>query len=422
MKKKAASGKPAELFRKQLGKKSISSCRKILAEHNLCDNCLGRQMAQLSTGMTNAERGRIIRDVLGGTSGTVTKKKSSTGKANSKSVGSIPYSSTKSQECFICSGFFSNIQRWVDAAADKLKPYEYSTFAVGTKPGKEITKREEEVWESSGIEHCEPFRAESNRELGKALYHVIKKEVDEENPDVLVMLNLGESRIELVVRSFYVSGGYKKLVRGIPQTKWDMYPVSVEDVIAAPFMKPLKAEGHSLHAAGREDIDARCLDFRPFVLEIEKPVKRTINLKAMKLAINNTKKVEVSTLKPAGRQDVLRVKDLSPDKEYRLLVEFESPPKQEKLNQLSKLVGPVEQHTPTRVMHRRADLLRHKNVLSLKWKKVSGKKYEIQIRGDAGLYAKEFVHGDEGRTKPSVAEFLGVKAKVLELDVVKIYL
>ena len=397
-------------------------CRNILAEHGLCDNCLGRQLAQLSTGMTNAERGRIIRDVLGGTSSTVTKKKPSTGKANSKSVGSTPYSSPKSQECFICGGFFSGIQRWVDEAADRLKPYEYSTFAVGTKPGREITRREEEVWESAGIEHCEPFRAESNRELGKALCSVIKKEVDEENPDVLVMLNLGEGMIELVVRSVYVFGGYKKLIRGIQQTKWDKYPVSVEDVIAAPFMKPMKAEGHSLHAAGREDIDARCLDFRPFVLEIEKPVKRTVNLNDMRLAINKTKKVEVSALKPANRQDVLRVKDMSPDKEYRLLVEFESTPSEAKLKKLGSLVGPIEQHTPTRVMHRRADLLRHKNVLSLKWKKVSGKKYEIQIRGDAGLYAKEFVHGDEGRTKPSVAELLGVKAKVLELDVMKIYL
>ncbi len=37
-----------------------------------------------------------------------------------------------------------------------------------------------------------------------------------------------------------------------------------------------------------------------------------------------------------------------------------------------------------------------------------------------GLYVKELVSGDEGRTKPNLAENLGVKAKIAELDVIKI--
>jgi len=376
--------------------------------------------------MTNAERGRIIRDVLGE---FVSERQPATKlgkrpKASSKSSGGTAHP-PKSQPCEVCGSFFSNLQRWVDEAEEKLKAYEFKSFAVGTKPGADIVRREEALWEEIGIEHCEPFRSESNREFGKALWARIRKEVDEKNPDILVILDLGKGEVSLDIRSVYVAGSYKKLVRGIPQTKWDRYPVTVEDIIAKPFMKALKGKGHSLHAAGREDIDARCLDWRPFVLEIGQPVKRKASLTAMAAAINKTKKVEVRGLKSAGRQDVLAVKEMRHDKEYRLLVEFEGEPDKGRLKQLTKLIGVIEQQTPTRVMHRRADLLRKRHVKSLKWRKVKtkGKKdiYEIQIRGDAGLYAKEFVTGDDGRTKPSVAEFVGAPVKVLELDVVKIY-
>ena len=38
----------------------------------------------------------------------------------------------------------------------------------------------------------------------------------------------------------------------------------------------------------------------------------------------------------------------------------------------------------------------------------------------AGTYIKEFVHGDFGRTRPSVGELLGCKADIMQLDVTEI--
>ena len=38
----------------------------------------------------------------------------------------------------------------------------------------------------------------------------------------------------------------------------------------------------------------------------------------------------------------------------------------------------------------------------------------------AGLYIKELVSGDDGRTVPSLASVLGVPARVLELDVIEV--
>lgn len=39
---------------------------------------------------------------------------------------------------------------------------------------------------------------------------------------------------------------------------------------------------------------------------------------------------------------------------------------------------------------------------------------------DGGCYVKELISGDEGRTSPSIAETVGIKAYCKELDVLEI--
>ena len=43
------------------------------------------------------------------------------------------------------------------------------------------------------------------------------------------------------------------------------------------------------------------------------------------------------------------------------------------------------------------------------------------MTAEAGTYIKEWVHGDGGRTRPSLSERLGVACEVLELDVLDIH-
>jgi tRNA pseudouridine synthase 10 len=71
-------------------------------------------------------------------------------------------------------------------------------------------------------------------------------------------------------------------------------------------------------------------------------------------------------------------------------------------------------------LHRRADLIREKYIYEVKVKKVSLKRAEMKIRCQGGLYVKELVSGDEGRTVPNVSELLGNRAKPLKLDVLNV--
>jgi tRNA pseudouridine synthase 10 len=181
-----------------------------------------------------------------------------------------------------------------------------------------------------------------------------------------------------------------------------------------------RADETAFHGAGREDVEARCLDWRPFVIEIVRPKKRAVNLSKIKAGVNKTKKVAISCLKLGTMDDVRAVKKMRPDKTYSIVVEFEKPA--ENLDALKDSIGIIMQKTPTRVLHRRADRLRKRKIKSINFKKIGRKKIVLEVRGEAGFYAKEFVTGDNGRTRPSVAEILKNPAKVISLDVTKIHL
>jgi len=280
-------------------------------------------------------------------------------------------------------------------------------------------KKEEKLWKEFGEKWSEPLKSEANRELGKLLEAKLKKHVDKKKPNVAVLLNLSSKRIEVSINSLFFCGGYKKLVRGIPQTKWEMYKESVEDIIAKPFMAATRGLGHALHGVGREDIDARCLDWRPFILEIKNPKRRSVNLSRMKGTVNRSGKVKVNDLRPSNKKEVIALKALRPDKSYRARVVFSKP--LENLERLKNLKSVIKQRTPTRVLHRRADLLRKRKVKSIKWKKTGPKEALLEIKGEAGLYIKELISGDGGRTRPSVSGVLKNPARAEELDVIKIW-
>jgi tRNA pseudouridine synthase 10 len=80
----------------------------------------------------------------------------------------------------------------------------------------------------------------------------------------------------------------------------------------------------------------------------------------------------------------------------------------------------IKQQTPRRVLHRRADLMREKYIYDVSAKKLSPKKAEMKVRCQGGLYVKELVSGDEGRTTPNVSEILKNKAKPVKLDVLNV--
>ncbi|MQY54676.1 MAG: tRNA pseudouridine(54/55) synthase Pus10 [Methanosarcinales archaeon] len=396
----------------------IETARKITEEGPICDNCLGRQFAKISSGVSNEKRGEILKEVL-------------------RTKGEA----LKEGKCWVCNSIFDNLEAWVSKALGALKEYEFDSFLVGTKVSGMLLENEELLWEIAGASYAEPLKAELNREVGKRIEHETGKIADFERPDLVVILNLWTEKVELQVNSVFICGRYRKFKRGIPQTRWfcrecrgrgcercnftgKMYAESVEELISGSILAEFNGEDMILHGCGREDIDARMLGSgRPFVVEIKEPGRRKVDLRmlAEKVKEENEGKLEVTGLQYVKKEMVAKIKNAKADKTYSVEVELKTGIKEADLRDaVTKLSGAViEQRTPTRVLHRRADLVRKRKVHSARLVSFE-EPISVEIKCDGGLYIKELISGDGGRTKPSLSALLGTEAEVKELDVVDV--
>ncbi len=395
---------------------------KILAYGACCDHCLGRFFGKRSHGLSNDERGKGLRvaHVL------------------TANIPYVPLSGT----CWICGNFFDDITGWAHKVCHALEGYEYATFLVGCRVPPLIAENEEMVWSDLSLSDPEPFKSEVNREVGKAVSAITGKVVDFKKPDVIVLIDPSTGAVETQINSLFFYGRYQKFERGIPQTHWNcrtcrgagcekcnytgkQYLDSVEELIGRPAIEAFDAENAVLHGAGREDIDARMIGTgRPFILEIVAPKKRTIDLKILETEINRTAdgRVAVALSHWSERSDVETLKSSKAHKKYRILVEVDGQVPAEKLvNALNTLKGvTIHQRTPERVAHRRADKVRERKVLDIECVGEQDGQFILEVLGEAGLYIKELISGDKGRTTPSLAEILQLSAHVVSLDVVQV--
>jgi tRNA pseudouridine synthase 10 len=346
-------------------------------------------------------------------------------------------------KCFLCEGCFESLPSLIEKAMLKLREYEYDTFLVGVKAPSEAEEREDEFKAQFEIQYGENFRNELSRVFGKLLSDRTGKTVDFMNPQVVVLVNPFEGDIRLQVNSLFIMGRYQKLVRGIPQSKWScqkcrgkgcpecnytgrLHPESVEELIAGPTLEKTHGEDASFHGAGREDADARMLGKgRPFIIQVKRPRKRGIDLKELTKTINDRAngKIKVAGLKFVGKDMIRALKHLeSTQKTYRVIVRFDKDISDSEIDKLQRSLSGVKvlQQTPTRVLRRRADKTREKHIYETEIKRISPNSVEMKIRCQGGLYVKELVTGDEGRTEPNVSKLVDAKAEPLELDVLSI--
>lgn len=365
------------------------------------------------------------------------------------------------RECTVCEGLPDRIEGWADLCVRAAAGYEFDTFLVGSVTFDEVRVRETELFEdlaagdgaallalfparpnSPPWPAGEWLKSEINREVGRLVEARAGKKVDFGRPHVTFRLDTRFDQVELQVADVFVKGRYRKFVRDLPQTRWPCracggigcrqcggsgktYETSVEELVAAPFLAASGAEAEAFHGMGREDIDARTLGRgRPFILELKRPRRRVLAWQELELEVNRTTggRVEVEGIGPAGPDEAARYKAADPAKTYHAVCDAATPVDRGVLEQaLGRLVGAsLEQRTPQRVAHRRADLVRRRTIQALRILAFDASRFTIEIRADSGTYIKEFVSGDEGRTRPNLAQEVGAPLRVVELDVVEV--
>jgi tRNA pseudouridine synthase 10 len=202
-----------------------------------------------------------------------------------------------------------------------------------------------------------------------------------------------------------------------------MYQTSVQEIIGDIALEMSGGEEHFFHGMGREDIDACMLgDGRPFVLEISKPRIRDIDLDELERRANMSELAGYTALHFVPRGAVQEYKGADPDKTYKVRVKADGKVNKERLIEvaLSFKNVRIDQRTPRRVEHRRADLVRKREVRWVEAEMIGDDVFDLTLNTESGTYVKEFVSGDEGRTVPNFSDALGIKCVVQTLDVISI--
>ncbi|CAH2056050.1 unnamed protein product, partial [Iphiclides podalirius] len=260
----------------------------------------------------------------------------------------------------------------------------------------------------------------------------------------------------------YLGGRYIKLSRELPQTPWivagrRVMPSSVQEIIFQPLidlygMSEVEGEKRlKLIAAGREDVDVRCLaDGRPFAIEITDP-QRQLSAEELESAcklISKGGEVVVKQLVPILKEDLALLKkgEETKTKTYEALCiklshskydeAAEGAPVRVTAGDVSRVNAfrntppgdearvRIAQRTPIRVLHRRTLLARTRHLLELHAAPVPGhpQLMRVRVRTSAGTYVKEWAHGELRRTSPALPQLLGARADLLALDVTAVHL
>jgi len=244
----------------------------------------------------------------------------------------------------------------------------------------------------------------------------------------------------------FVEGRYTKLCRDLPQTVFfcpeckghhkrrrncarcegfgKLTRDSVQELIAWVAGAAFRTRENKFHGAGREDVDVRMLGRgRPFVLELVGPRVLDVDLAALEAEINrrNAGRMQVHGLHWTDKERVRVIKETPHAKEYEARVAAEGRPAPERVQALAGRRIQLVQETPQRVAHRRAEKARERWVEYVSIAPIEGGgDWLVRMRTEHGTYVKEAISGENGASRPSLSELLGVPCRCVELDVIEI--
>jgi len=244
----------------------------------------------------------------------------------------------------------------------------------------------------------------------------------------------------------FIEGRYRKLSRDLPQTVFycpeckghprrrkkcgkcegfgKLTRDSVQELVTWVIGSALGTRKNKFHGAGREDVDVRMLGHgRPFVVEFKNPKDLNVDLAELEAEINrrNQGRLELEGLHWSEKSRVRHLKEMQNAKEYGVLVEVEHEPAPGAFEALVGRRFELEQKTPQRVAHRRADLVRERWLEVLGTERAPGERRQrLRVRTQHGTYVKEAVTGEGGSTRPSISALVGVPCRCIELDVLEI--
>ena len=184
----------------------------LLSKYPLCDHCLGRQFASLGYSMENNVRGSALKISLTLQANDLAKEKNLEGIKQLKILATNGFSREAQEtlkhlkkrvpkkgldaKCFLCEGKFELLGSLTEKSLSAIEGYEFTTFLVGIELPVKVEEREDEFKAAFNLGYSESIKHEFGRLFGKALAERTGKEVDYLMPDMVVVINPFQEKVQ----------------------------------------------------------------------------------------------------------------------------------------------------------------------------------------------------------------------------------
>ncbi len=365
--------------------------KKILAEYDLCDYCLGRLFAKKLGLSSNKKLGEKIHHAL----------------------------KTKTAKCYVCKNIFDKIPTYVEKMQDISSEYGYQTFLVGAKLKPSILDRDDHLRSHFKLRGMEGIKTNITRQLAKQFSRKTKKKGQQLEPDITFTVDFKTESCDIQSKPVFVSGRYTKSDRNTPQkqkpcpncfgrgclscnhhgiSEYD----SVEGEMSRYFFEKFGAAQAKITWIGGEDSTSLVTGSgRPFFAKLLRPKKRNLRL-PKKLAL---KKITVFSLRQIKKIPATPMRFVS---KTRLLITTEKPILQESLQKLLQL------KKSTIAVYEKSGKRAEKLIYDVKCKTNSENSFYLSLVIDGGVPLKRFVSGDD--VFPNVSDILENKSKCETFD------
>jgi len=216
--------------------------------------------------------------------------------------------------CPFCEDLFLDLDLIVNRISAEVEGVEFTKAQLGIHFSKDHVAAEEVLRSTIAATGSRPLKAT----LSEAVQSAFSEKSPgvtwvKEKPELMLLFDTLTLGVNADIRALFLYGRYRKLARGIPQTRWpcracrgrdggcescngtgQQYPHSIQSLVCEPMVDATNAASDSFHGMGREDIDVHCLgDGRPFVAELKSPLLRTIDLDKLTKKINKAAKGQI---------------------------------------------------------------------------------------------------------------------------------
>jgi tRNA pseudouridine synthase 10 len=369
----------------------LAQSKKILAEYDLCDYCLGRMYVKKLGLASNKQLGQRIRENI----------------------------RKKNVKCYICKNIFESLPHYLAKMLEASSGYQFRTFLAGSILKPSVLDRDDQIRSQFKMRGIDSVKTNITRQLAKQFIKKTRKKYSQAEPDLTFTIDFKTESCVVQSKPIFVSGRYIKQTRGIPQKQKPCENCSgkgclgcnrhgmsefnsVEGMICKYLFERFDAPQAKITWIGGEDVNSLVLGRgRPFFAKIVNPKKRMPKL-PKKI---RSDRITIKLLKRISRMPAGPIQFVS---KAKILVSTE------KLISANDLLKLEQLRNATLAVYENSGKRAEKSIYDVAYKQDSDNSFYLYLRVDGGVPLKRLVSGEN--VFPNISEIISNNSKCETFD------